>query len=189
MDSQKTVSIEEYNELNKKYNELQKDYDHLNNIYQTDIDKIILLTEDEKRRRKLCVIDNMFRRFGMEIFFRVRDEIKTECPDLSENQQNEAVKHVIRTINMLLSDIVGGIDETEEHAKQSEILKLIERKKTTKTIGYKKFKFQSIDIDYEEILKDITKEKNEKINDLQNQLKELQINITELLEQINKMLE
>ena len=186
MDSQKTVSIEEYNELNKKYNELQKHCDNFNFIHQTDIDKIILLTKEETQKRKLMVIESMFHRFGIEIFFRVRDEIKTECPDLSEDQQKKVVNHVIRTINILLNDIVG---EREDYDKQREILKLIERKKTTKTLGYKKFKFQSIDIDYEEILKDITKEKDEKINELQNQLKELQHNSTELLEKINKMIE
>lgn len=187
MDSQKTVTIEEFNELNEKYNKLQKDYDHLNNIHQSDIDKIILLKEDEKRGYKLFVIDNMFRRFGTEIFFRVRDEIKIECPDLSEDQQKEVVNHVIRTINMLLYDIVVGINEREEHDRQNEILKLIDRRK--RTTGYQRFKFQSIDIDYEEFLKDITKEKDEKINELQNQLKELQQNSTKLLEKINKMLE
>ena len=189
MDFQKTVSIEEYNELNKKYNELQKYCDNFNFIHQTDIDKIILLTKEETQKHKLTVIENMFRRFGTEIFFRVRDEIKTECLDLSEDQQEEVVNHVIRIINILLNDIVGGFNEREEHEKQNEILKLIERKKTTKTLGYKKFKFQSSDIDYEEILKDITKEKDEKINELQNQLKELQHNSAELLEKINKMLE
>lgn len=187
MDSQKTVSIEEYNELNEKYNELQKCCDNFNIIHQTDIDRIILLTKEETQKRKLMVIESMFRRFGVEIFFRVRDEIKTECPDLSEDQQKEVVNHVIRTINMLLYDIIGGINEREEHEKQNEILKLINRKR--KTIGYQRFKFQSSDIDYEEILKDITKEKDKKINELQNQLKELQINSTELLEKINKMLE
>lgn len=189
MDFQKTVSIEEYNELNKKYNELQKYCDNFNFIHQTDIDKIILLTKEETQKHKLTVIENMFRRFGTEIFFRVRDEIKTECLDLSEDQQEEVVNHVIRIINILLNDIVGGFNEREEHEKQNEILKLIERKKTTKTLEYKKFKFQSSDIDYEEILKDITKEKDEKINELQNQLKELQHNSAELLEKINKMLE
>ena len=189
MDFQKTVSIEEYNELNKKYNELQKYCDNFNFIHQTDIDKIILLTKEETQKHKLTVIENMFRRFGTEIFFRVRDEIKTECLDLSEDQQEEVVNHVIRIIHILLNDIVGGFNEREEHEKQNEILKLIERKKTTKTLGYKKFKFQSSDIDYEEILKNITKEKDEKINELQNQLKELQHNSAELLEKINKMLE
>lgn len=187
MDSQKTVSIEEFNELNKKYNELQKDYNHLNTTCNSYIDRIILLTENKKLSDKLRTIDIMFRRFGTEIFFRVRDEIKTECPDLSEDQQKEVVNYVIRTINMLLYDIVGGINEREEHDRQKEILKLIERRK--RTTGYQRFKFQSCDIDYEDILKDITKEKDEKINELQNQLKELQHNSTELLEKINKMLE
>ena len=189
MDSQKTVSIEEYNELNKKYNELQKDYNHLNTTCNSYIDRIILLKEDKNQKHKLNTINSMFRRFGVEIFFKIRDNIKTECPDLSEDQQKDVVNYVIRTINMLLDDIVGGINTREEHDRQNEILKLIERKKTTKTLGYKKFKFQSIDIDYEEILKDITKEKDEKINELQNQLKELQHNSAELLEKINKMLE
>ena len=189
MNSQKTVSIEEYNELNKKYNELQKDYDHLNTRCNSYIDRIILIEEDKNKSHKLCTIDSMFRRFGVEIFFRVRDEIKTECPDLSEDQQKEVVNYVIRIINNLLYDIVGGSNEREEHDRQNEILKLINRRKTTKTLGYKKFKFQSIDIDYDEILKDITKEKDEKINELQNQLKELQHNSAELLEKINKMLE